>query len=101
MHPDNLHLQYKFSNEPKGALPFNLNSLDLYDNLLEKFKPFAIANRKWKGNWKEVKVEIVNKDMAGEGKSSAKTSKVRVFRTICGDHIYNWVLNCNRARGKH
>ena len=23
VHPDNLHLQYKFSNEPKRALPFN------------------------------------------------------------------------------
>ena len=84
LHPDNLHLQYKFSNEPKGAFPFNLNTSDLYDNLLQRFKPIAIANHQRKGNRKEVKVEITNKDTTGEGKVSGKTSKVR---TVYGNNI--------------
>ena len=44
MHLDNLQLQYKFSNKPPKALPFNLSSLELYEHMLQKFEPHAIAN---------------------------------------------------------
>ena len=79
MHPDNLQLQYKFSNEPPKALPFNLNSPELYENMLKRFEPHAIANNKRKGLRKEVRVDVFHKDATGEGKSGGKPAKVRIF----------------------
>lgn len=79
MHPDYLQLQYKFSNEPPKALPFNLNSPELYENMLKQFEPHAIANSKWKGSWKEVRVDVFHKDVMNEGKLGGKPAKVRIF----------------------
>ena len=79
MHPDNLHLQYKFSNEAPKALPFNLNSPELYTNMLKRFEPHAIANGKRKGARKEVRVDVFHKDAVGEVKSSGKPVKVSMF----------------------
>ena len=79
MHPNNLHLQYKFSNEAPKALPDNLNSPKLYTNILKQFEPHAIANSKQKGAWKEVRVDVFHKDTGGEVKLSGKPVKVSMF----------------------
>jgi len=40
---DSLHLQYCFSNEKKGSLPFNLDSAKSYKEMRNKLEPLVIS----------------------------------------------------------
>ena len=82
MHPDNLQLQYKFSSELPKALPFNLSSLELYEHMLQRFKPHAVANHKQKPPRREIRVDIFHKDVVGGGKSGGMAVKVNVLMII-------------------
>ena len=82
MHLDNLQLQYKFSNKPPKALPFNLSSLELYVHMLQRFEPHAVANRKRKPPRREIRVDIFHKDVVGRGKSGGMSVKVNVLMII-------------------
>ena len=87
--PDSLHLQYHFSNEQNGSLPFNLDSAESYKEMHDKLKPLIIPeilqNRQQsRQKRKLVTVQLFDKEPAdgGSGGKNAKVNKLVVSITI-------------------
>jgi hypothetical protein len=81
LHPESLHLQYRFSNEKSRALPFDLVSLNDYNEMQDQLRPFVVpkilANGKpSKSARKLVTVQLFDKGMEGVSASGEKGVKV-------------------------
>ena len=80
-HPSALHLQYRFSNEKRATLPFNLDSEQAFHNLQDKYEQLqilpSITVLKRKTMRKMILVQLYNKNATGEStlKGKAKVSK--------------------------
>lgn len=80
MFPDSLHLQYRFSNEQKGSLPFNLDTVESYEEMREKLEPFVVPELTKQGKPRKKKlvtVQIFDKNSEAEGGPGGKNAKVR------------------------
>ena len=86
--PSKLQLQYRFSNENKSSLPFDLNSHVLFGLMCNKLRPLVVPptlknGKKSTHKMKLITVKLFNKEAEGESRqSSGKNSKVKVLWTL-------------------
>lgn len=83
-HPGSLRLQYRFSNEKGNALPFDLVSLNDYNEMRDQLKPFVVpkilaSGKPSKSARKLVMVQLFDK---GEGVPAGSEKGVKVTRKI-------------------
>jgi hypothetical protein len=82
--PDSLHLQYRFSNEQKGSLPFNLDSAESYKEMRDKLEPLVVpeilqSGQRSKRKRKLVTVQLFDKEAGADGGSGGKNAKVKIL----------------------
>jgi len=87
IHPGSLQLQYRFSNEKSNSLPFDLVSLDDYNEMRDQLRPHVVpkilANGKpSKSARKLVTVQLFDKGMEEVPVSGEKGVKVSSYLTI-------------------
>ena len=86
--PSKLQLQYRFSNENKSSLPFDLNSHVSFGLMCDKLRPLVVPptlknGKKSTCKMKLVTVKLFNKEAEGESRQSGgKNSKVKVLWTL-------------------
>ena len=80
-HPSALYLQYRFSNEKRATLPFDLDSKQAFHDLQDKYEQLqilpSITASKRKTMRKMILIQLYNKNATGEStlKGKAKVSK--------------------------
>lgn len=103
LHPGSLKLQYRFSNEKSNSLPFDLVSLDDYNEMRDQLKPFVVpkilaSGKPSKSARKLVTVQLFDKGTEGVPASGEKGVKVSRdycrFDSASGQLIY---IYCNRS----
>jgi hypothetical protein len=86
LHPQSLHLQYRFSNEKSNSLPCDLVSPNDYNEMREQLKPFVVpkilaSGKPSKSARKLVTVQLFDKNMELEAATAASVEKsVKVSR---------------------
>jgi hypothetical protein len=82
--PDSMNLQYRFSNEKKTALPFNLDSHESYVAMCDKLEPLVVPEILKNGQRSTRKRKLVTIQLFDKAKnaednsgSSGKSGKVR------------------------
>ena len=80
--PTKLQLQYRFSNENKSSLPFDLNCHTSFGSMCNKLRPFVVPptlnnGKKSSHKMKVVTVALFNRNAEEEDHAVKKTSKVR------------------------
>lgn len=73
IHPGSLELQYRFSNENKNSLPFDLRSNDDYVEMRNQLRPHVVprilsSGKVSKSARKLVVVQLFNRGMEGESR---------------------------------
>jgi hypothetical protein len=89
-HPGSLQLQYRFSNEKSNSLPFDLLSLNDYNEMCDQLKPFVVpkilaSGKPSKSARKLVTVQLYDKGMEGVpagGEKGVKVSRLIDFASI-------------------
>ena len=87
IHPGSLQLQYRFSNEKANTLPFDLVSLDDYNEMRSQLKPLVVPKILASGKYsksarKLITVQLFDKGMEGMPASGEKGIKVSGFITV-------------------
>ena len=105
-HPGSLQLQYQFSNEKSNALPFDLVSLNDYNEMHNQLKPFVVpkilaSGKPSKSARKLVMVQLFDK---GEGVPASSEKGVKVTRqifvaSIWATHLYLLTQKTSKAPG--
>lgn len=87
IHPASLQLQYRFSNENKNSLPFDLCSYNDYIEMCDQLRPFVIPKilsngKPSKSIRKLVVVQLFCKGMEGVSDEKGKGVKVSIWITV-------------------
>lgn len=82
--PGSLRLQYRFSNEQKASLPFDLDSDEAYKEMRDKLEPLVVpeilkSGKRSTRKKKLVTVQLFDKNAEGDGGPGGKSTKVRTL----------------------
>ena len=104
LHPGSLRLQYRFSNEKSNLLPFDLVSLEDYQEMCDQLRPLVVpkilANGKpSKSARKLVTVQLFDKGTEGRGPASGEKG-IKVSSIILQYKSIFIYIYCHRSPRK-